>query len=144
MNGYKERLLSNGDYISDQVGTYQPQDLAALTTETGVEYTLITIGGESHLIRGGERYTGISNELYRKLLDGQGTLDCHSHPFIGDLVPSKEDRWFLGKLTWQKDSIIIDPTQRAARYTEYGVYETFDLNTPRDENYYDDMFEEKE
>ena len=137
---YAERLTKNGEYISEATGSFKNQDLAILTTETGVEYTSLTIGDKSFLIRGLERSTTIPGELLDELLREKGTLDCHSHPFVGDLIPSESDKDFLRLLTWQKESLIIDPTQNAVKFTADGSVEIFNVENIRDDDYYDSLF----
>ena len=129
LQDYLKDLHANSDYIERPAGEFKMQDLAVLTTETGVEYTSITIGGKSYLIRGSTRETAIPQELYDKLIKEHGTLDCHSHPHIGDLRPSKEDQKFLKSLTWQEKSVIIDPTQDSVVFTEYGATEKKSLES---------------
>ena len=121
-------------------GTFKSQDLAIFTTETGVEYTTISINNKEYLIRGLERSTTIPDELIETLLDEHGTLDCHSHPFIGDLMPSESDKDFLRLLTWQKESLIIDPTQNAVKFTAEGSVEVFNVENIRDDDYYSELF----
>ena len=126
---YLKVLKANSDYIERPAGEFKKQDLAILTTETGVEYTSLTIGNKSYLIRGAEKYTSIPDELYDRLMENKGTLDCHSHPRIGDLRPSKEDQKFMKSLTWQEKSVIIDPTQDSVVFTEYGATEKHTLES---------------
>ena len=142
LKGYLEKLHKNGDYISDKAGTFKGQDLAILTTETGVEYTILTIGEKSYLIRGKERGTTIPEELKNSAIENKGTLDYHSHPYIGDLVPSDEDRYFLNLLTWQKESVIIEPEQNAMYFTVYGTKERFKVEAERTDNYWLELFGE--
>ena len=137
---YAEKLTKNGDYISVSAGAVKNQDLAILTTETGVEYTSLTIGDKAYLIRGLERSTTIPEELIDALLREKGTLDCHSHPFIGDLMPSESDKDFLRRLTWQKESLIIDPTQHAVKFTADGSVEVFNVGSIHDDEYYGSLF----
>lgn len=137
---YIKQLSSEGEYISDVAGAFKLQDLAILTTETGVEYTSLTIGKKSYLIRGLEKSTTIPRELRDALIKNRGTLDCHSHPFIGDLIPSEADKNFLKLLTWQKESVIIDPTQNAIKYTPDGYVESFVVESNRDKTYLELLF----
>ena len=111
IKGYMNQLKKNGDYISDVAGTFKNEDLAILTTETGVEYVCLTIGNKSVLVCGTDKGTNIPKNILDDLMKKQGTLDCHSHPFIGDLTPSAEDKDFMKALTRQVESVIIDPTQ---------------------------------
>lgn len=137
---YMNKLSSEGEYISDVAGAFKLQDLAILTTETGVEYTSLTIGKKSYLIRGLEKSTTIPRELRDALIKNHGTLDCHSHPFIGDLIPSEADKDFLKLLTWQKESVIIDPTQNAVKFTANGIAEPFHVQSERDDIYWKILF----
>ena len=139
---YQAELIADGDFVCNAVGSFKNEDLAILTAETGVEYTVLTIGNNAYLIRGTEKSTTIPNDLLIALKEKRGTLDSHSHPFIGDLIPSETDREFLRMLTWQKDSLIIDPTNKGARYNPDGVIEMFNIETVRDENYYETLFQE--
>lgn len=137
---YTKRLSSEGQYISDVAGAFKPQDLAILTTETGVEYTSLTIGKKSYLIRGMEKSTTIPRELRDALIKNKGTLDSHSHPFIGDLIPSEADKDFLKLLTWQKESVIIEPTQNAVKFTADGMLQPFHIQSERDDLYWEMLF----
>ena len=144
LKGYIAELPEAGKYISASAGTFSAQDLAALTTETGVEYAVLTIGDQAHLIRGYETGTPLPGELIKLLKEQQGTWDYHTHPFIGDLLPSEEDRLFLEQLTWQGDSIIVDPTQQAVRFTPEGTVERFYAGNSHNLDYYSDIFGGKE
>ena len=115
------------------------QDLAVLTTETGVEYTELTIGNTSYLIRGKEKSTTIPLELKNILLEKKGTIDYHSHPFVGDLIPSKEDIEMLNLLTWQKESVIIDPTNNAIKYSKEGILGSIHINNEIDKSFWEDI-----
>lgn len=142
LKGYLNELHENGDYISAKAGTFKGEDLAILTTETGVEYTTLTIGKESYLIRGMEKGTTIPKKLKSAIIENKGTLDFHSHPFIGDLVPSNEDKDFLKLLTWQGESVIIDPEQSAVSFTVHGTTEKFKVETDHTDDYWSELFGE--
>lgn len=142
LKDYLTNLNENSDYISVPTGTIKKQDLAILTTETGVEFTSLTIGEKSYLIRGMQSGTTIPIELKEAIIKNKGTLDCHSHPFIGDLIPSDEDKDFLKMLTWQKESIIIDPEQSAAKFTIHGIKEKFKIETEQDSDYWKELFKD--
>lgn len=94
---YMEQLAAADSYISDKAGTYSMEDLQILTAETGVEYTMLNIDGQSYLIRGNERGTSIPNELAELLYNKQREFVCHSHPFIGDLKPSVSEENIIGQ-----------------------------------------------
>lgn len=118
---YLKSLTKSGDYISGKIGEFSTKDIADLTVETGVEFTSMTIGEKSYLIRGEERKTEIPQHLMRMLIMKKGTLDCHSHPFVGDLIPSENDMSFMKAIHWQKESVIVDPTNRQTIFTKDGI-----------------------
>ena len=140
LKGYLEQLLEDGNYIYGNAGCFKMQDLAILTTETGVEYTSLTIADKSYLIRGMEKGTTIPEELKAAIIKHKGTLDCHSHPFIGDLVPSEKDKIFLESLTWQEESVIIDPERSAVKFTAFGSKEKFKVEDNREADYWKAIF----
>ena len=140
LTGYLSELQNEADYIVRDSGEIRAQDLAVLTTETGAEFTLVMVNGKEYLIRGDERGTTIPSKLVDIILNEKGTITCHSHPFIGDLMPSKSDLNFLKRLTGQTESVIVDPTQRAVRFTVDGSVETFVLENTRDGDYYNSLF----
>ena len=142
IKGYMKDLTQSGQYVSAKAGSYSAEDLAVLTTETGVEYTLLTIGGKSYMIRGMENGTTIPQELFDELIKNKGTLDYHTHPYVGDLVPSKSDLEMLKLLPWQEESGIIEPGQRAIRFDRNGVIGEMTASEKRDEDYYSFMFGE--
>ena len=71
---------------------------------------MLEIGENSYLIRGNEHGTTIPDGIFEELYNQKGSFICHSHPYIGDLKPSQSDLDFLTSLTWQTESIIIDPS----------------------------------
>ena len=135
-----EQLNSEGVYISDKAGSYNMEDLQIMTAETGMEYTMLTIDGKSYVIRGSERGTPIPDELAETLYGKQGDFVCHTHPYIGDLNPSKSDLDFMKSLTWQQDSIIIDPAGEMVIFDKSGVKEKKSVSTMRNQSYYDELF----
>lgn len=140
LKGYLKTLSEAGKYLSSDTGTISHQDLAILTTETGVEFTTLTIGNKEYLIRGNENGTTIPEELWKKLIANKGTIDCHSHPYVGDLTPSKSDREALKLLKWQQFSGIIEPGQHEVKFDAQGAIVHVDGNSNRDEDYYASIF----
>ncbi len=136
------KLEKDTDYVVAAAGSFKMQDLAVLTTETGVEFTALTIGGDSYLIRGYEQGTTIPRELIDLLIKEKGTFDYHSHPFIGDLRPSKEDKALLSMLTWQHESVIIDPNQSAMAFTVFGPKEAVSVKNEKAYSYWQELFGE--
>lgn len=140
IKGYMKDLTKSGQYVSSKAGTYTTEDMAILTTETGVEYTLLTIGDKAYMIRGTENGTLIPEELYEELVKNKGTLDYHSHPYIGDIMPSKSDRDVLKALNWQEKSGIIDPRGNVFRFDAEGHYEPEENSPQRNEDFYAELF----
>lgn len=121
LQDYLKKLKKNGDYIVGEKGSFLPEELSILSTEVGVEFASLTIGSKSYLLRGEERSTTIPDHIFLLLLEKRGTLDCHSHPYIMDLMPSKEDMDFIRALKWQKNSMIVDPNGRKTFFDKDGV-----------------------
>ena len=140
IKGYMKGLTKAGQYVSSKAGTYTTEDMAILTTETGVEYTLLTIGGKSYMIRGTENGTTIPDELYEALVKNKGTLDYHTHPYIGDIIPSKSDREVLKTLNWQEKSGIIDPRGNVVEFDANGNIERENNGLQRNEDFYAELF----
>lgn len=137
---YMEQLPQDGMFIKDKAKSYSMEDVQILTAETGVEYTMLEIGEDSYLIRGNERGTTIPDKVSEQLYNRKGSFVCHSHPYIGDLKPSQSDLDFLTSLTWQIESVIIDPSGDMIIYDQHGVKEKNHIQPIRNENYYDDIF----
>lgn len=140
VKGFMKDMTKAGQYISGKAGSYKTEDIAFLTTETGVEYTVLTIGSKSYMIRGTEKGTTIPDELYEKMIKGKGTLDYHSHPYIGDVRPSTSDIKLLKALSWQEKSGIIDPRGTVFEFDIYGNSKPAGKETQREEDYYARMF----
>lgn len=136
---YLKELKENGQYIILSDNSFNLSDLAVLTTETGVEFTKITIDGMSYLIRGAEKETYIPENIISELIARHGTLDAHTHPFIGDLLPSASDIEALKRLSWQTESVIIDPVGNAITFDIKGNTDSLEIEDIRDENYYASM-----
>ena len=133
-----EQLQKSGDVIHAAAGSYTPADLAMLSHETGVEYTAVTVGDTSYLIRGEERATTIPPELTYLIETNHGTVDAHSHPFINDLSPSPADKDMMGHLPWQEKSVIVDPTGKAADFTAEGATEAYTVGHQHDPSIFDE------
>lgn len=134
------RLGKTGDYITGEAGAFRTYDLAVLSHETGVEYTVFTIDSTSYLLRGGETETNIPSDLSYALQKQHGTIDAHSHPFIGDLTPSQADKDMMRSLPWQEKSVIVEPTGRAAVFTEEGTIGTLQAEQQHDPSVYERLW----
>ena len=110
-----------------------------LTTETGVEFTRVNAAGKTFLIRGSENFTTIPQEILDLVIESRGSVECHSHPYIGDIVPSDADKRMMELLTWVQESTIIDPTEKTARFNSLGLIDTGMETSDRKEDYYKDM-----
>lgn len=97
------------------------EQISLLSRQEGVEFASITIGNRNIIIRGDTRGTPISKELLEDMLRNKGVLNCHSHPYIGDLQPSKSDLWLAQILSHQEEFEIITPDNMRAVYTKYGI-----------------------
>lgn len=134
-----EQLKKAGDVIHAASGSYSPADLAMLSHETGVEYTAVTVGDTSYLIRGEEKATKIPSWLTYLIETNHGTVDAHSHPFINDLSPSLGDKKMMGSLPWQEKSVIVDPTGKAADFTAEGATEAYTVGQQHDPSVFDEV-----
>ena len=139
LKSYLNKLQRNGDYITVPNGEIRNRDLAVLTTETGVEFTRVNAAGKTFLIRGSENFTTIPQEILNLVVESHGSIECHSHPYIGDIVPSDADKRMMALLTWVQESTIIDPTEKTARFNSLGLIDTGMEASDRNEDYYKDM-----
>ena len=139
LKSYLNKLQRNGDYITVPNGEIRNRDLAVLTTETGVEFTRVNAAGKTFLIRGSENFTTIPQEILNLVVESRGSIECHSHPYIGDIVPSDADKRMMALLTWVQESTIIDPTEKTARFNSLGLIDTGMEASDRNEDYYKDM-----
>lgn len=135
-----DELKKSGDYISGAKGSFDTSDLAVLSHETGVEYTTFTVGDKSYLLRGNETATTIPADLTDLLHTQHGTIDAHSHPFIGDLSPSQPDMDMMRQLPWQEKSVIVDPTGQGMYFSESGSSEPFIAGAERDRHEYESLW----
>ena len=55
-------------------------------------------------------------------------------------MPSESDKELMKLLTWQKESIIIDPTQKAVRFTKDGIIELYNEKNVYNAAYFDSLF----
>ena len=97
------------------------EQISLLSRQEGVEFASITIGNRNIIIRGDTNGTAISKELLEDMIRNKGILNCHSHPYIGDLQPSKSDLWLAQILDHQKEFEIITPDNMKAVYTKHGI-----------------------
>ena len=113
-------LKNDGDSINLN-NPLSHKEISILSRQTGVEFASVTIGGENILIRGNETSTSISKEIFDEMKKTRGILDCHSHPYIGDVRPSNADLKVAKQIDWQDKFTIISVDGKVSVYTENGV-----------------------
>lgn len=72
-----------------------------------------------------------------------GTLNCHSHPYIGDLRPSESDINLANLMYWQDEFLIVTPDMKKTIYTKGGVLYIEDVResiTPEKMKILDELF----
>ena len=87
----------------------------------------------------------ISEEILLELKRTKGKLNCHSHPYIGDLNPSVEDIEFAKLLDWQDEFYIVAPDKTYSIYTVNGLLEIRNIEkdiSEEDMEFYKSLFEE--
>ena len=97
------------------------EQISLLSRQEGVEFASITTGNRNIIIRGDASGTPISKDLLEDMIQNKGILNCHSHPYIGDLQPSKSDLWLAQILSHQEEFEIITPDNMRAVYTKHGI-----------------------
>ena len=120
---YLDKLKKYGDsMVTVEPTTFE--EMGLLSRQTGNEFASITIDNNHILIRGDENTT----PLPRTIISKKGKLNCHSHPYIGDVRPSPEDLDVAIQMDWQKEFYIISPDNKQSVYTSHGVTEIKDIN----------------
>ncbi|MDO5479918.1 MAG: hypothetical protein Q4G23_12235 [Clostridia bacterium] len=74
-----------------------------------------------------------------------GTLNCHSHPYVGDLKVSKSDLRLAKEMYWQNEFYVISPDGKYAVYNKYGIIEVRTVSkVVEDEDlaFYEELFKE--
>ena len=118
------RLQNKGDSITGSIGEFSMSDVSIMSRETGVEFAHVTIGNETFLIRGDGKSTDIPDGLVKKMKNGGGTWDFHSHPHNDDCIPSDGDIKALKKLskyTGQRTSVIVTPNGKISTFGKDGI-----------------------
>ncbi len=117
------------------------EDIGLLSRQTGVEFASVSIGKKHYVIRGDSKGT----RLPKALIDNKGRLNCHSHPFTGDGIPSLEDLELAKQMHWQDEFYIITPDGQQYRYNTMGVIDAQSVshNLPKaEQDFYDKLFKE--
>ncbi len=123
---YLSRLQNYGDTISVQSAP-SFEEISLMSRQSGTEVASITIGNKHYIIKGDKKGTPISNELLNEMKKYKGVFNCHSHPFVGDLTPSKSDLLLASKISWQDKFVIITPDMRKAIYNKKGLITVEDI-----------------
>lgn len=118
------KLRTAGEYISAPAGTFSLNDLRILSTETKTEFAKFIIGGKDYLLNIGALSGNIPDNIIKLLEKEGGIFEAHSHPFIGDIMPSESDiKAFnlLSAITGQNYSQIVSPDGLLSKYNCYGT-----------------------
>ncbi len=97
--------------------------MALLSRQTGVEFASVSVNGRNIIIKGNNKGVEISSELLSEIKKYKGILNCHSHPYIGDLQPSASDVELASFMEWQDEFNIITPDMKRCIYNKLGIIE---------------------
>ena len=100
------------------------EEIGLLSRQTGTEFASITIGKNHYVVRGDATKTPISLEVFSQ----KGRLNCHSHPYVGDVRPSPEDLSVAQTMNWQEEFYIVSPDGKYSIYTANGIKEANGIN----------------
>ena len=114
------KLKKYGDSIEVDV-PYKFNEMALMSRQTGVEFASISVNGRNIIIKGNNKGVQISSELLTEIKKYKGILNCHSHPYIGDLQPSASDIELASFMNWQDEFNIITPDMRHCVYNKFGI-----------------------
>lgn len=144
INQYLHRLKKYGDILNVK----EPpsfSDISLMSRQSGTEFASITIGDKHYIIKGNTKGTPLSNEVFEKIKNNRGTLNCHSHPFIDDFRVSKEDINVAKQMYWQKEFYIISPDGKFATYDSKGIIDIDIIKKKLDDSdyeFYSKLFKE--
>ncbi|MBQ9986045.1 MAG: hypothetical protein IJP38_07020, partial [Oscillospiraceae bacterium] len=117
---YLSDLTQYGDSIDVDL-TPSFENISLMARQEAAEFASVTIGNRNIIIRGDINGTYISEELLEDMIKNKGILNCHSHPYIGDLQPSESDLWLAEVLNHQETFRIVTPDGMQAVYTAHGL-----------------------
>lgn len=141
---YLNSLQEDGDSLTlDSRPTIK--DLSLLSRQTGVEFAALSVNGKNILIRGNSSATTISSTLFEELEKHKGTLNYHSHPFIGDIIPSKADLSVAKMMYWQDKFKIVSVDGITSLYNKNGIIETGTVENiilETDKSLFEELFKE--
>ncbi|MBQ4544517.1 MAG: hypothetical protein II996_02990 [Oscillospiraceae bacterium] len=120
INQFLNNLPNYGDTV--QVSSAPSLEQISLMSRQGAtEFSSISIGNRNYIIRGDLKGTPISEEVLEDMIRNKGILNCHSHPYIGDVRPSQSDLHLAEILSHQREFEIVTPDGMRAVYTKDGV-----------------------
>ena len=116
------KLKEYGDTI--EVDTpYKFREMSLLSRQTGTEFASISVNGRNIIIKGNNAGVNLSHDLLEEIKKHKGVLNCHSHPYIGDLQPSMSDIELAKFMDWQEEFNIITPDMQQCVYDRFGIIE---------------------
>lgn len=116
LNKHREKLLNRvpnqGEYVFLRLNSVTDEDIAYLSAYTGDEFALLRGKNEDVIFHGTPLHCHLEkNELLMDLLKAHKLrLECHTHPDIGTIIPSADDREFIKAIGQQKSRIISSYT----------------------------------
>ena len=144
INNYIEQLSDYGSCTEvDKALNFS--DISLMSRQTGTEFASVTIGDKHYLIKGDEKGTPISAEMLEEMRKHGGILNCHTHPYIGDLKVSETDLELAKEMYWQDKFYVISPDGQCAVYNKYGIIEVKAVSRQiesEDLDFYKELFEE--
>ncbi|MBO1322048.1 RHS repeat-associated core domain-containing protein, partial [Acanthopleuribacter pedis] len=103
-----DQLPIEGSQVIIRKRSFNTNDLAALTAETGVEFAMFTAGGRRLIIRGYERGVPVNSQRGAELAASGWKWSAHTHPGIDQIVlrSSDGDRLVLGAMNGRMSVIL--------------------------------------
>ncbi len=138
IKAYDKKLKNKGDYITGAANEFTESDIQLLTAKAITEFAVISIGAKSILLKGDEISTEIPKNILNEIIENNGTLDFHTHPYEGDILASLADMEVIGMLeekTGQERSKIVSIDGKYSVFNKYGVIETGVIERKIDNNY---------
>lgn len=144
IQNYLNSLQKAGDSLAlDSCPTIK--DLSLLSRQTGVEFAVVTVNGKNILIRGTSSATIIPPTLFEELEKNKGVLNYHSHPYIGDIIPSEADLSVAKMMYWQDEFEIVSVDGITSVYNKNGIIETGTVENiilETDKSLFEELFKE--
>lgn len=141
---YLNSLQKDGDSLTLDICP-TTKDLSLLSRQTGVEFVAVSVNGKNILIRGTSSATTIPSPLFEELEKHKGILNYHSHPFIGDIIPSKADLSVAKMMYWQDEFKIVSVDGVTSLYNKNGIIETGTVENiilETDKSLFEELFKE--